>query len=244
MRRMGSLAASVASGPFDADDTLLSLNPSTISALSTIPSESPGPMSPSSLYKSTTLPTNMSAPFSGNKTNFAMVGSSLQSVPENPAMPAYATPVARVVETTPTSAMAPTPYLTPSMNSILTESNRVTTTSKVAPVQYDEPSYPSGVHSQPWYEDDPDANDAPLSLPTHLPPTSFHSSRPPREIQPYATIHNSAIPLTGGPSAIPPTGGPPHVRRHSRQLPRPPPPLPGPVVDVQETSFASATALV
>ena len=179
---------------------------------------------------SSTLPTKGPAHYAGTGRSNAStaVGSSLQSIPENPTMPAYATPMARAVEKAPSSNLLPTPHLTPSVNSILTESRRVVVTPQAAGVKYEEPANTSRPHSsQPGYEDDPDANDAPstLSAPPH--PHLLNLTSRPREIQPYATVHNSAIPLTEA--------------SHSRQLPRPPQQLP----KAQETSFQSvATALV
>ncbi|KAL5487276.1 hypothetical protein EMCRGX_G019858 [Ephydatia muelleri] len=228
MRRMGPTTPSVVSEQLDLGEYPLSLNPSTISALSSVPSMSPDLIPPSNLYKSTTLPTKTPAPFSPNQINVPMVVS-LQSIPEDPSMPAYATTIPREVDTTLNST--PTPYLTPSMNSLLGVHNQVTVTPNTASVQYEELPPTSGLHFQPWYEEDHDTSVSVSSPNLHPASSSLstsHSSRPPREIQPYATIHNSAIPLSG----------PPRARSHSKHLP---PAFPS---DSLDTSFSSAVELV
>ena len=231
MRRMGSTTPSVASGQLGIGEYPISLNPSTISALSSVPSMSPDLIPPSNLYKSATLPTAMPpAPFSPNRTN-ATMAISLESVPENPSVPTYATPVPRAIGA-PLNA-TPTPYLTPSMHSLLGAHDQVTVTPNAALVQYEELPPTAGLHFKPWYAEDHDPS-ATISSPSLLPASSSlspHSSRPPREIQPYATIHNSAIPLSR----------PSRDRSHSNHLPHPPPALP---VDSLDTSFSSAVELV
>lgn len=195
MRRMGSITASVTSEPpFDAEDYPLSLNTSTVTALSAIPPMSPDHIPTSNLYgRSTTLPVKMAVPISPDRTKAFMVGS-LQSVPENASVPVYATPTPRGAEATPISSIAPTPYLTPSMHSILTVHEHVAP--KSSPVQYEELPPDTGNRSQSWYDDDHVANVAVSSPNVLLASSLSHPGRPRREIQPYATICNSAIPLS------------------------------------------------